>query len=125
MSEHVDMEWREVALFLLEWERRRDPWEKAMSCFGEGILRGALPQGSGGREDEGELEKTSVPWGLQLCAGMGTLGETHETTVGEEQGAHPLETNTQREMSRSGEESSEDEEKCVGKILGSEVLWMT
>lgn len=61
MSEHVDMERREETLFLLECDKRRDPWEKAVSFFGEGFLRGALPHGSGGREDVGELENTSVP----------------------------------------------------------------
>lgn len=61
MSEHVDMERREETLLLLECDKRRDPWEKAVSFFGEGFLRGALPHGSGGREDVGELENTSAP----------------------------------------------------------------
>lgn len=113
MSEHVDMERSEAALFLLECDKRRDPWEKAASCFCEGFRRGALPHGSGGREDVGELENTSVPWGLQLillCVGMGILGDIRGTTVGEEQGAHPLGTNTQWETSSSEKESSGDGE---------------
>lgn len=111
MSEHVDMERSEAALFLLECDKRRDPWEKAMSCFGEGFRLGALPHGSGGREDVGELENTSVPWGLQLrllCVGMGILGDKDRTTVGEEQGEQPLGTIMQRETSSSEQPSSED-----------------
>lgn len=116
MSEHVDMERSETALFRLECDKRRDPWEKAMSCLGEGFRRGALPHGSGGREDVGELENTSVPWGLQLrpvCVGMGIQGDIDGTTVGEELGGHPRGTNTQWETSSS--ESSEDGEKSVEK----------
>lgn len=61
MSEHVDMESSEVALFLLDCDKRRFPWEKAVSFFGEGFRRGAIPHGSGGSEDVGELENTSAP----------------------------------------------------------------
>lgn len=64
MSEHVEVERSEVALFLLEWDKRRDPCEKL--CLDDGFRLGALPNGSGGREDVGEQENTSVPWGLQL-----------------------------------------------------------
>lgn len=66
MSEHVDMDRRELALFLLDRDRRSDPWERAVSLFGEGVRRGALPNGSGGRDEQGELENTSAPGGLQL-----------------------------------------------------------
>lgn len=62
MSEPADMsEWSEEMLFLLECDRRMDPWEKAVSLFGEGFRRGALPHGSGGSKDEGELENTRAP----------------------------------------------------------------
>lgn len=64
MSEHVDMERSEVALFLLDCDKRRDPWEKADSCFGDGMRRGALPHGSGGREHVGEPERNCMPWVL-------------------------------------------------------------
>ncbi len=113
MSEHVDVERSEAALFLLDCDKRKDPWEKATSCFSEGFRRGALPHGSGGREDVGELENTTVPWGLQLTllyAGMGILGDIDGTTVGEELGAHPLGTNTQLETSSSEPKSSGDGE---------------
>lgn len=99
------MERSETALFLLECDKRRDP----TSCFGEGFRLGALPHGSGGRQDVGELENTSVPWGLQLtllCAGMAILGDVDGNMVGEKLGGHPLGTNTQWETSSS--ESSED-----------------
>lgn len=33
MSEHDDVERSEEALFLLECDKRSDPWEKATSCF--------------------------------------------------------------------------------------------
>lgn len=104
MSEHVDMERRETALFLLECDRRKDPCAKAASCFGEGCRRAPLPHGSGGREDVGELENTSEPWGLQLARldlGIGMLGDTDGTAAGREQGEHPLATNTQWETSSS------------------------
>lgn len=61
MSEHVDMESSEVALFLLDCDKRRLSWEKAVSFFGEGFRRGVIPHGSGGSEDVGELENTSAP----------------------------------------------------------------
>lgn len=120
MSEHVDMEWSEAALFLLECDKRRDPWEQAMSCLCEGLRRGTLPHGRGGRQEEGELENTSVPLGLQLrlfCEGMFILGDTHCTTVGEELEGHPLETNTHWETSSSELESSEEGEESVDKGL--------
>lgn len=50
-----------------------------------------------------------MPWGLQLrllCVGMGILGDVNGTTEGEEQGEHPLGTNTQRETSLSEQELS-------------------
>lgn len=115
MSEHVDVERSDTALFLLEDDKRRGPWERFASCLGEGFRRGALPNGSGGREDVGELENTSVPWGLQLCIGMGILGDTDGTTVGRELGAHPLGTNTQWETSSS--ESSKNGEASVSKAV--------
>lgn len=61
MSEHVDMDRSEEALFLLGLDSRRDPWGNGASLFGEGFRRGALPHGRGGREDVGELENTSAP----------------------------------------------------------------
>lgn len=114
MSEHVDMERSEVALFLLECDKRRDPWEKAVSCFGEGFRRGALPHGSGGREHVGELENTCVQWVLSLrllCAGMGIQGDVDGTMVGDELEEHPLGTNMQWETSSSEHESAADEEE--------------
>lgn len=110
MSEHDDVESSEAVLFLLECDKHSDPWEKAASCFGEGFRLGELPQGSGGKDDVGEQEKTSAPLGLQLrllCAGIGILGDG--TTVGKGLAEHPLETNTQWEM------SSEDEQEGVRK----------
>lgn len=117
MSEHVDVDSSEMALFLLEVDKRRDPWEQ--SCFVDGCLLGALPHGSGGSEDVGELENTSEPWGLQLmllCEGMGILGDTDGTTVGEELGAHPLETSTQ------GEATSSENKVSVGELMRKELL---
>lgn len=103
-----------MALFLLECDSRRDPWEQGTSCLGEGFRRGALPKGSGGREIEGELEKTTEPWGLQLRPlGMGMLGETHGTTLAGEQGGHPLGISTQ-----SGTSSSEQSE-CGKRTIHS------
>lgn len=61
MSEHVDVERREQTLFLLDGDKRRDPWEQDVSFLVERFLRGELPHGSGGREDESELENTSAP----------------------------------------------------------------
>lgn len=90
MSEHVDMDRREQTLFLLDCDRRRDPWKRAASLFGERFRLGALPNGSGGREQPGELENTSVPGGLQLGplrVGMGILGDVDGITDGVE---HPL-----------------------------------
>ncbi len=106
------MERSEAALFLLECDKRREPWE--VSCLDERFRRGALPHGSGGREDVGELENTSVPWGLQLmlpCVGMGILGDTDVTSVGKDPGEHPLGTKMQWEASSSEQESSEDGDK--------------
>lgn len=91
-----------------------------MSCFCEGLRRGTLPHGRGGRQEEGELENTSVPLGLQLrllCEGMFILGDTHGTTVGEELGGHPLGTNTQWETSSSELVSSEEGGERVDKRL--------
>lgn len=68
------MERREAALFLFEYDKRR-----LVSCLEERFRRGALPNGSGGREAVGELENTSVPWGLQRTppgVGMAILGDT-------------------------------------------------
>lgn len=116
MSEHVDMERSETALFLFECDKRRDPWEKVASCFCEGFRLGALPNGSGGREDVGELENTSVPWALQLallCVGMGILGDTDGTKVGRERGEQPRGTSTQWETSSS--ESSGNREESLSK----------
>lgn len=97
------MERSETALFLFECDSRRDPWEHCVSFLGEGFRRGALPKGSGGREVDGELEKITEPWGLQLIPlGMGILGEKDGTTLAGEQGAHPLGISTQ-----SGTSSSE------------------
>lgn len=107
------MERSETALFLLECDKRRDPWEKAMSFFGEGFRRGTLPHGRGGREDVGELENTSVPWGLQLrllCVGMGILGDTDGIMLAGEPGEHPRGTSTQWETSSSEQKPSEDAE---------------
>lgn len=109
MSEQVEVESSEAVLFLLERDSRSDPWQK--SFFGEGFRLGALPNGSGGREDVGELEKTSVPWGLHLrplCAGMGILGDTEGTTVGDEMVEQPL------GMSTTSEKSSSEQEASVG-----------
>lgn len=117
MSEQVDIERSEETLFLLECDKRREPWEQVASLFGEGIRRSALPPGSGGREVVGELENTSAPRGLQLRllrAGMGILGDT-EVTPGEED-EQPLGTSTTLwETSSSELESSEDGEKGVGQ----------
>lgn len=33
MSEHDDVERSEAVLFLLECDKRSDPWEKVISCF--------------------------------------------------------------------------------------------
>lgn len=90
MSEHVEVDKTEQTLFLLDGDRRSDPCESAASLFDERFRLGALPNGSGGREEQGELEKTSVPGGLQLrqlCVGMGILGDVAGTTEGVE---HPL-----------------------------------
>lgn len=49
-----------------------------MSCLNGEFLLGAPPHGSGGREKEGESEKTSVPGGLKLTLGglaVGTPGD--------------------------------------------------
>lgn len=102
MSEHVDVESSEMALFLLECDRRRGPWE--LSFLDEGLLLGALPQGSGGSDEVGELENTSAPCGLHLkvpCVGMGTLGDTVRTGEGAECGEVPRGTSTQRGSSSS------------------------
>ncbi|MEQ2184799.1 hypothetical protein GOODEAATRI_011804, partial [Goodea atripinnis] len=120
VSEHVDVERREVALFLLELDRCNDPEEKAESFFGEGFLLGALPNGRGGREDVGELENTSVPLGLHLRlldVGMGILGDTVGTdTAGDDLGGHPLGISTQwEEPSESFEhKESEDGKNSLG-----------
>lgn len=115
------MERSEAVLFLLECDSRRDPWQK--SFFGEGFRLGALPNGSGGREDDGELEKTSVPWGLHLrplCVGMGILGDTEGTTVGDEMVEQPL------GMSTTSEKSSSEQEASVGGLrhVGLLLHWM-
>lgn len=89
MSEHVDVDRRELTLFLLDCDGRRDPWERAASLFGERFRLGALPNGSGGSEEPGEQENTSDPEGLQLGplhVGMGILGDV-DSTEGVE---HPL-----------------------------------
>lgn len=113
MSEQVDIERSEEALFLLECDKRKEPWEQVASLFGEGIRRGALPPGSGGREFVGELENTRAPRGLQLRlprVGMGIPGDA-EVTPGEED-EQPLGTNTTLwETSSSEQESSEDGEE--------------
>lgn len=99
-----------------------------MSLFGEGIRRGALPPGSGGREVVGELEKTRAPWGLQLRplrVGMGILGDIDGTPVEEEE--QPLGTNTtpwetsssEQESSEDGEESVSQNKRIVTKRLGN------
>lgn len=106
------MERSETALFLFECDNRRDPWEQGTSCLCEGFRRGALPHGSGGREDDGEPEKTTEPWGLQLV-GMGILGDRDGTTLDEEQGEHPLGTSTQWETSSSESSEDESEEESV------------
>lgn len=103
MSEHVDVERSEAALFLLDWVVRRDPWGK--SGLGEGFLLGALPQGSGGRMDEGDPENTGAPRGLQLRMGMGLLGSAGRAAVG----GHPLGTRTQRGSSSETSENKEPE----------------
>lgn len=122
MSDPGDVERREMALFLLDNDIRRDLWE-VVSFLGEGFCRGTLRHGSGGRDDVGELEKTTVPWGLQLrllCAGMGILGDRNGTTEGEGQGGHPLGTSIQLETSSSEEDSS------VGELMlgGCLLTWM-
>lgn len=93
MSEHVDMEWSEVTLFLLEFGKR-DPSDEVMSCFGEETRRGALPNGSGGREQVGDTETPCMPLTLKLrllAVGMGML----------KLGEHPRGTNIQWETSSS------------------------
>lgn len=114
MSEHVDMDRREQTLFLLDCDRRRDPWERAASLFAEGFRLGALPYGSGGRDEQGELENTSVPGGLQLrllCIGIGILGDMDGITEGVE---HPLGT-SMLWRSSSEQQSSEDQEERLSK----------
>lgn len=118
MSEHVDVERIEVALFLLECDKRKDPWGKAKSDLGERFL-GTLPHGSGGREDVGEVENTSEPWGLQLrlpCVGMGILGDMDGSTVGDELEEIPLGTSTQLEISSFEQNASEGREESVKNI---------
>lgn len=91
-----------------------------MSPLGEGFRRGALPQGSGGSKDEGELENTRAPCGLQLClpcVGMLILGDIGTSAA---EVAHPLGINTLWETSSSEQESSEDGDESVsGTISGS------
>lgn len=114
MSEHVDVDRREQTLFLLDCERRRHPWEKVPSLFDERIRLGALPNGSGGSEEQGELENTSVPGGLQLrplCVGMGILRDVDGITEGVE---HPLGI-SMLWRSSSKQQSSEDQEESVSK----------
>lgn len=114
MSEHVDMDMREQTLFLLDCDRRREPGERAVSLLGEGFLLGALPNGSGGRDEQGELEKTSVPGGLRLrpqCVGMGMLGDMEGITEGVE---HPLGISTLWRSS-SEQQSSEGREGSLSK----------
>lgn len=77
-------------LFLLDGDRRWHPWEIAASLFDKTFRLGALPNGRGGREEQGELENTNVPEGLQLwprCVGMGILGDVDGIPGGVE---HPL-----------------------------------
>lgn len=111
MSEHVEVDRREQTLFLLEGDRRRDPWERAASLLDERFRLGELPNGSGGREEQGELEKTSVPGGLRLRppgVGMGMLGDVDGTTEGVE---HPLgismlwRSSSEQQSSEEGEET--------------------
>lgn len=93
MSEHVDMEWSEVMLFRLELGKR-DPSDEVTSCLDEGIRRGALPNGNGGREKEGDTETPCMPLVLKLRllgVGMGIL----------ELGEHPRGTRIQWETSSS------------------------
>lgn len=114
MSEHVDMDRREQTLFLLDCDRRRDPWERVASLFGEGFRLGALPHGSGGRDEQGELENTSAPGGLQLgppWEGMGILGETDGIADDVE---HPLGIRMPWRSS-SEQQSSEGREQGVSK----------
>lgn len=114
MSEHVDMDRREQTLFLLDCDRRRDPWETAASLFAEGFLLGTLPYGSGGRDEQGELENTSVPGGLQLrlpCIGIGILADMDGITEGVE---HLLGT-SMLWRSSSEQQSSEDQEERLSK----------
>lgn len=113
MSEHVDVDRSEDALFLLVWDSRRDPWPNGESVFGEGTRRGALPPGSGGRVDEGELENTTVPLGLQL-RGAGVQGEMEGIEVAGEQ---PLGTNTKLETSSSEQESSVEKDRLVLRTM--------
>lgn len=118
MSEHVDMDMREQTLFLLDCDRRRDPGERAASLFDERIRLGALPHGSGGRDEQGELEKTSVPGGLQLRpprGGMGMLGDVDGIAEGVE---HPLGTSvlwrsSSEQQSSGGREESVSKHKLV------------
>lgn len=114
MSEHVDMDRREQTLFLLDCDSRRDPWERAASLFAEGFRLGALPYGSGGRDEQGELENTSMPEGLQLrllCIGIGILGDMDGITEGVE---HPLGI-SRLWRSSSEQQSSEDREESLSK----------
>lgn len=114
MSEHVDMDRREETLFLLDCDKHRDLGERAASPFAVGFRLGALPHGSGGREEQGELENTSVPGGLQLRplrVGMGILGDVHGITERVEQ---PLGT-SMLWRSLSGQQWSEDREESISK----------
>lgn len=114
MSEHVDMDRREQTLFRLDCDRRRDPWERATSLFAEWFRLGALPNGSGGRDEQGEPENTSVPGGLQLrllCIGIGILGDMDGITEWVE---HPLGT-SMLWRSSSEQQSSEDREERFSK----------
>lgn len=105
MSEQVEVERSEAVLFLLERDSRRDAW----SFFGERFRLCALPRGSGGREDVGELENTSIPWEPQprpLCVGMGMLGDTEGTRLRDETVEQPLGMSTTSETSSSEHEAS-------------------
>lgn len=108
------MDRREQTLFLLDGDRRRDPWERVVSLFDKRFRLGALPNGSGGREEQGELENTSIPGGLKLrplCIGMGILGDVDGITEGVE---HPLGI-SMLWRSWSEQQSSGDREESVSK----------
>lgn len=52
-----------------------------------------------------------MPRGLQLCVGMGILGDIDGTAVGEVLAEHPLGTSTKWETSSSGHKLSENEKE--------------